>query len=116
MKDCVEGILPALMNEALRVRGAVFYKPVAIAVCVTINPISCPEKMFFYAAEKIQITSLLKIGPCDGEVEQGRIDAAIVQPKRYLPEDSHFAESFLVQHLAGFRVLGITHLFCLIMR
>ena len=105
MKDCVIGILPALIGEALFRGALIFDEAVAVGIAGPVDP---AQRRFDRGPELDK--RLFVAGPLDIEArkqheQRRRIDAAVVMRKRHLAQRRHFAAAHFMQDFSGLGVV-----------
>ena len=104
----VVAVLPALVDQAIRVAAAVLDKSIAVTVAVSIEPRERSLDARPQFQDSGEVAGTLKIGACEHNKERRGINAAEVAAEWNFAKFGHFSEPHFVQDLAGLGVgLGV---------
>ena len=101
MEDRIDGILPALVHQALFGRPPVFDEAVAIRIARAVDPAERGLDGGPQRGNRRHVAGSLGIKARKQDEQRRRIDAAVVEPERNLAQRRHFARTHLMQDLAG---------------
>jgi len=93
-----------LIGQAFIAGALIFDETIAIRIARSIDP---AERRFDRRPQldyRLAVAGALHIKTGKQNEEGGRVDAAVIEPKRHLVQRRHFAAAHLMQDLAGFGV------------
>ena len=104
MEDRVVGILPALIDQALLVGAVILDEAVAVGIARPVDPAEGRFDVRPKLAQRLDVAGVLGVEPGQHDEQRRRVDAAVIQLERNLPQRRHFAAAHLVQDFAGLGV------------